>query len=171
MSKNNNHKNSSNKLLFIILLTLSFIKLASSICNESNCPKSRGTCSGEYCICHDKYITMNNKNIKNSGIYCNYPLKSRITAFLLELFFPFGIGHFYSGNLLLAIIKLAIFILLFSMCCSLLCCAAGKMLGACSSIISLIVILSLVGLILMEIFDLVGYGFGIYNDGNGVIMS
>ena len=164
-------KNISNKILFLILLTLSLINSSYSACDESNCPKSRGTCSGGYCICNDKYITMNNKNIKNNGIYCNYPLKSRITAFLLELFFPFGIGHFYSGNLLFAIIKLAIFILLFSMCCSILCCAAGKILGACSVIISLIVVLSLIGLILMEIFDLVGYGLGIYNDGNGVMMS
>ena len=164
-------KNFSNKIFIIILLSLSLINSSYSACNESNCPKSRGTCSGGYCICNDKYITMNNKNINNNDIYCNYPLKSRITAFLLELFFPFGIGHFYSGNLLLAIIKLAIFILLFSMCYSILCCAAGKILGACSVIISLIVILSIICLILMEIFDLVGYGFGIYNDGNGVMMS
>ena len=159
------------RILFIMLITLSLIKTALTVCNQSNCPPTHGECIGNICVCKEKFMTVNNEKIKNNGIFCNYVLKSRFLAFLLEFFFPFGIGHFYSGNIILAIIKLALFILLISMCCSILCCAAGKILNICSTIICIIVVLSLIGLVFMEIFDLVGYGLGIYTDGNGIAMG
>ena len=43
--------------------------------------------------------------------------------------------------------------------------------NAGSIILTIIIILSLVGLILMQIFDLIGYAAGIYSDGNGVEMN
>ena len=57
------------------------------------------------------------------------------------------------------------------MCCAVLCCVTGKVVNTCSFIISLIVVLCLIGIVFMEIFDLVSYAFRIYNDGNGIEMS
>ena len=159
------------RILFIISIILSIIKSSYSICNQQNCPSNRGYCRGNECICDQNYITINNAYIQNKGVNCNYRVKSRYIAFLLEFFFPFGIGHFYSGNTFLAIIKLALFIFLISMCCSVLCCVVGKVLSACSAIICILVLLSIIGLVFMEVFDLVSYGLGLYPDGNGVKMN
>ena len=159
------------QLLFIILITLSLIKSIYSVCNSANCPPLRGICSGNLCVCEEGYLTVNNKQIQNNGVFCNYHLKSRFIAFLLEFFFPFGVGHFYSGKIFLAVIKLALFVVLFCMCCAVLCCVTGKVVNTCSFIISLIVVLCLIGIVFMEIFDLVSYALGIYSDGNGIEMS
>ena len=160
------------KRLFIILITLSLIKSAYSACNQQNCPPLRGLCNGNVCVCEENFATINNEYIHSNGISCNYHLKSRYVAFLLELFFPFGVGHFYSGKIYLAIIKLGLLVVLISMCCSVLCCVVSKSNNnPCSFVICLILFLSLVALVIMEIFDLVSYGLGLYNDGNGIPMS
>jgi hypothetical protein len=49
------------------------------------------------------------RNVKN----CQYVQKKQITAFFLELFLWCGIGHFYSGRILIGIIKLIFFISFF----------------------------------------------------------
>ena len=157
------------KLFFIMLITISLIKSSYSFCNIDNCPPQRGTCYGNQCLCEPNYVTINIG--KNKNIYCNYHVKSRYMALLLEFFFPFGVGHFYTGNILLGAIKLALWILFICMFCSVLCCVAGKVINACSVIISLLVILSILALICMQIFDLVSYGLGIYKDGNGIEMN
>ena len=160
------------KLLYIILITLSLMKSAYSVCNSINCPPLRGICNGNICVCEENFETINNKYIQSNGIYCNYHLKSRFIAFLLEFFFPFGVGHFYSGKTYLFYVKFGLFLVLISMCCSVLCCVAPKSNNnPCSFVLCLILVLSLLGLIIMEIFDLASYGLGIYNDGNGVQMS
>ena len=164
-------KNFSKNLLFIILISFSLIKSTYSVCNPSNCPPLRGICNQNICICEEGYTTVNNKNIQNNGIFCNYHLKSRFIAFLLEFFFPFGVGHFYSGKTILAVVKLGIFVLLICSCCTVLICLPKKDVNACSVIVCLIVVLCIIGIIFMQIFDLVSYGLGIYNDGNGIEMS
>ncbi len=171
MVKKYNQNKYFHNILFLIIITLSIIKTSYSICNQNNCPPNRGYCRGNECICEPNFITLNNAYVKNNGVYCNYKVKSRYMAFLLEFFFPFGIGHFYSGNTVLAIIKLALFIFLLTMCCSVLCCVVGKVLSACSAIICILVLLSIIGLVFMEVFDLISYGLGFYYDGNGVKMS
>ena len=172
MSKNCKLNNIFKLILFTCLISLSMNQYGYSVCNKDNCPPSRGVCSNNnQCICNKNYITVDNQMVKSNGQYCNYYIKSKYMALLLEFFFPFGVGHFYSGKTLLAIIKLTLFIILVCACCSVLCCVAGKVVNACSIIISILVVLCLVGLVLMEIFDLVGYGFGIYTDGNGITLG
>ena len=167
----NNTNNTSFKSIFLLLVTLCLIKSAYSVCNTVNCPPLRGICNADLCICEDGFTTVNNKYIKNNGIFCNYRLKYRFVAFLLEFFFPFGVGHFYSGKKILASIKFGLFALMIIMCCTTLCCVNVKAINSCSFVISLILILSLIGLIIMEIFDLLFYAIGFYNDGNGIEMS
>ena len=105
-------KNCFLKILCFITISLTLIKSTLSTWNERNCPSTKGMCSNNQCICNEKYITINNKDFRDNGIYCNYGLKSRFIAFLLEFFFPFGVGHFYSGKIYLATIKLSLFVIL-----------------------------------------------------------
>ena len=163
-------KKFSLKTLFFITISLTLIESTYSFCNEGNCPLTRGMCSNNQCICNEKYITINNKDFRANGIFCNYELKSRFIAFLLEFFFPFGVGHFYSGKIYLATTKLSLFAILICSCCCVLCCIPGKNLNACSISMCIIVVLCIISLVVMEIFDLVSYGLGIYNDGNGIEM-
>ena len=170
MSKENNYNNNSSKFIFIFLITFCLIKTAYSACNSVNCPPLRGVCSGKLCVCEEGYTTIKNKNIQSNGVFCNYHLKSRFVAFLLELFFPFGVGHFYSGKILLSTIKIGLFVLMIVMCCSVLCCVNIKAINSCSFVICLILVLCLIALVLMEICDLLFYALGVYTDGNGIEM-
>ena len=166
MSKRNNKI-----LFFILLITFTLIKTSLSVCNTDNCPPLRGLCNGNMCVCEENYQTVNNKYVHNNGIYCNYKLKSKFVAFLLEFFFPFGVGHFYSGKTYFAFIKIGLFVLMISMCCTVLCCSNVKGLNGCQFIVCLILVLCIIGILVLQIFDLIGYALGIYNDGNGVEMA
>ena len=149
----NYYKQKTISQLFIFMVINCLIKTSYSICNTVNCPPLRGICKENQCICENGFITVNNKIIQNNGVNCNYHLKNRIVAFLLEFFFPFGAGHFYSGKSLLAVIKLFLFIFLICMCCSVLCCVAAKNANTCSVILCAIVFLCIISLALMEIFN------------------
>ena len=103
----------------------------------------------------------------------NYILKSRYIAFLLEFFFPIGAGHFYSGKTILACIKLGMFVVLIISSILVLCCKSKNRFNANPGAITLtiLILLCILGIFFMQIFDLIGYAFGIYLDGNGVEMS
>ena len=111
----------SNKYLLSILIIFSLIQSITSQCNSLNCPPLRGLCSNNICVCEEGFTTVNNKYIKTNGIFCNYILKSRYIAFILEFFFPFGAGHFYSGKTIFASIKLGIFVAIIISFIALLC--------------------------------------------------
>ena len=166
MSKTNTHK-----LIVILLVTFSLIKISLSACNIENCPPSRGLCNANVCVCEENFQTVNNEYVHNNGIFCNYKLKSRFVAFLLEFFFPFGVGHFYSGKTYFAVIKIGLFVVMICMCCSMICCGNAKVAKGCQFIIALLIVLCVIGILGMQIFDLIGYALGIYKDGNGVEMS
>ena len=171
---NNNISNYfSNKLLFFIIICLYQFQTVSSACDSLNCPPLRGLCSNNLCVCEEGYATVNNNQIKNNGIFCNYNLKSRYIAFLLEFFFPIGAGHFYSGKTILASIKLGLFVFLVVSFIIVLFCKSVNRFNANSGTITLsfLIILCLLGIVLMQIFDLIGYACGIYLDGNGVEMN
>ena len=163
----------SNKILSLLLISFCLIKTVNTFCDAVNCPPLRGLCNNGECVCESGFATVNNKQIKNNGIFCNYILKSRYIAFILEFFFPFGAGHFYSGKTILAGIKLGLLVLLIVSFLTLLCCISKNRndTNAGSIILSIIIFLSLLSLIIMQIFDLIAYAFGLYSDGNGVEMN
>ena len=163
----------SNQLLLFILISFSLIKSVTSECNSLNCPPLRGLCSNNICVCEEGFTTINNKYIKNNGIFCNYILKSRYIAFLLEFFFPFGAGHFYSGKTILSSLKLGIFVTIIISLLALLCFNPKNRNGqnTCALILSTILVLCLLSIIIFQIMDLIGYGAGIYSDGNGVPLN
>ena len=66
-----------------------------------------------YCECNRGYSSFDlENNLTSLGIYCCYSQKSLLTAFFLELFIGFGIGHYYLGNITFATIKMLIQIFL-----------------------------------------------------------
>ena len=88
------------------------------ICTQQNCPKLHATCQPDNtCKCDPDYVTVNDPYY--GEFQCNYFKKSQTIAFIMEFMIGFGVGHFYMGNLIIAILKLffcfaTIFIICFS---------------------------------------------------------
>ena len=95
----------------LIFLIFSFISKSSSkfICSEQTCPKNRGECIENLCLCAPDYTTFYPKGINNNSELCNYPLKYKKYAICFEMLFPFGIGHFYACRYFNGIIKFVLF--------------------------------------------------------------
>jgi hypothetical protein len=96
------------KLIFLITLLKINICLK---CSPSNCPPLQGICEKNVCICSKNFKTVNNQYIKSYGINCNYQIKYKLIAFLLELFFPIGVGHIYAEKTNMAILKFTLFVI------------------------------------------------------------
>ena len=135
-------------------------------CTEKNC-KAPNKClyGNTFCNCSIEYANFFNKESmldnKTEKIYCSYERKSQLTAFIISIFFNFGIAQFYIGLSNLGFIKLGI-----SMISILLLPFAlfyKKVL--LSMLIGLFVcfIISMWGLI-----DIILFGINFYNDGNEV---
>ena len=82
-----------------------YIYKVTSACNPANCPPLRGLCSNNICVCQERFVAVNNKYIKNNGVFCDCVLKSRSIAFVLEFFSPFGAGHFYAEKQFLQVLN------------------------------------------------------------------
>jgi hypothetical protein len=125
-------KNSNFLILIICLLYLNFNLSNSYIilnrsypinintspdCNPENCRADNGTCNVNKCQCIKCYATIYNNiryNDKNNlQIFCNYPQSSSMTAAILELILPIGIGHFYRGSISFGIFKMLIGYIMF----------------------------------------------------------
>ena len=60
-----------------------------------------------HCVCNMGYSSFDVQNLNSvSNILCCYKQKSQLTAFLLELYLGFGIGHFYLGKIIYGCLKL-----------------------------------------------------------------
>ena len=143
------------------------------ICTSDNCPENKGTCIDDktICRCNEGFIDVikfnKNKNneIENiNEIYCNYHLKSSLTYFLIELFFPIGFGHFYSKNYIFGFFKLLLSISLCILSCTIIVKKEKKRLKLFFVIISLS---STVGWFIWHITDLIKIMKKEYNDGLG----
>ena len=135
-------------------------------CSVTNC---NGDCtSTNICTCEEGYLNFKT----NSKLYCSYKQKNQLTAFLLELFLPFGIGHLYVGRTLFGITKMIIVTSPMTICIFtfLGILVSDKFLsGGNSSLfcIGFVSVFSLVGLI-WWIADLVIFGTNNYLDGNNM---
>ena len=156
--------------ILIFIYFLSIKKIHSISCSPQNCPPLQGICYKNQCVCSKDFVTVNNQYIKNYGISCNYQTKNRFIAFLLEFFFPFGVGHLYAEKKYLAIIKFSFFLIFLFGYCGQLCCLQ-KPINKGIIFVSVIFLLDLLLWILMQIFDIICYALGYYYDGNGVIMN
>ncbi len=89
--------------LFRILVELNSnpSSVASGItCSTANCPKDQGKCkNASTCECYSGWINPVGKDKQAqlvSGKFCSYHQRRQLTAFLLEFFLSFGIGHLYA---------------------------------------------------------------------------
>jgi hypothetical protein len=134
-----------------------------SECNNHNCPTERGYCQGTTrCVCRLGWANLN----RDITYYCDYQQKSQKISFLLELFFPIGIGHFYSGRFLLGFAKLVV------ICGTVLLDFMVKGIDNAKSrqknnLIMFVYTLYLF-ILIWQVFDLVMIGLNKYTDGNGI---
>ena len=89
------------------------IKQLPIVCGIQKCDSIGGFCSKYInCTCHKGYNTF----IKINELKCNYKMYSKFKAGILEFFFGFGIGHFYSLRYSFGKFKLSLY-LFFILCC------------------------------------------------------
>ena len=66
-----------------------------------------------HCQCNMGFSSYDITDLKSdNNILCCYAQKGQLTAFLLEMFIGFGVGHFFIGNYIFATIKLIVQIFL-----------------------------------------------------------
>jgi len=114
INKNNRHINQLSS--FIELQTISLAVdpyyIADGIsCTTTNCPTDKGKCkTTSSCECEKGFanILVNSKPQLENGSYCSYQQKMQVTAFLLEFFIPFGVGHLYAERWVEGSIKLVL---------------------------------------------------------------
>jgi hypothetical protein len=137
-------------------------------CNSNNC-KETGQCNNSDCVCNDGYAQdPHNSTPSSSDMRCSYKLKSQALFFLIEMFTWIGIGHFYAGRILHAIVKLAVILFTIITDCFL---RNFFRKGSKSWIILYWIIHLLYFFILFwHVFDLVMIALNKYSDGNGMII-
>lgn len=91
-----------------------------TICTSSNCGPRNGFCIDlNTCQCQIGYANFETEE-SPAGQYCTYQQKSQLVAFLLEFFFPIGVGHLYAGRIVNGLIKMGFNVLLPCLLCCLL---------------------------------------------------
>lgn len=144
-------------------------------CNSKTCDESGGICISRFiCECKDDYTTfMSQGNFK----FCNYQKKSKAYTAIFELFFGFGVGHFYAERKLNGYFKMTSFFFL----CYFSCCAiaiGAKIQGenlddnrnSIKFFFGLYVCFMLIMLV-WQIIDFLMIILGIYKDGNDIPLS
>ena len=90
--------------------------------NEINCFIPFGICVNETtCMCMPEYAQVYIQEYSLKDLSCSYKKKSRVVAGLLELFLPFGLGHFYAGHLIFGTVKFFYNFLVYTFCCVIYC--------------------------------------------------
>lgn len=166
-------------LLFTILFQVFLIKCNQSLfkdieetyikCGDEYCISGKGECYQDnlktLCLCYEEYGTFP----KDSLIRCNYLKRSKIKAFLLELFLSFGSGHFYCKNFKMAIPKFFFwflsyygFIILKALR------KADETNNRLNNYIRLSAVLVLIIMLAWQIVDIILFGMNYNLDGNGI---
>ncbi len=171
-------------ILMFLLTSFLILNLVSSTERDNNtrlnntvkqCNTDRdcghGFCDGNFqCNCNYGYIDFTNKN----GVFerCAYAQKSQLRAFLYELFFNFGAGHFYLNKSNIGFIKMGCFLFgLFLICLFPLSLKfLNERFESDFSVVffSCIYYYYAIGLAVWYIYDLVNFGLNNYSDSNGM---
>lgn len=151
-------------------------------CNDTNCTLPYGVCSkSNICVCQKGFADMKNKSIKkldyddekvelDEDLFCQYQLKSRTIAILFEVFFPIGIGHFYTKRYIIGTAKMSFFTtlpLIFLIILG-LCSKPKNNRQASNNFIWNFLVYGFISLaIIWYLVDIVYFAVGKYTDGNG----
>ena len=162
------------QILTSLLILSSLCSLSSSvipsslfICNQYTCSPANGKCRRDNeCICAFGYTTID--DVSFGDFKCNYKQKSQVKAFLLEFLIGFGIGHFYIGNVTLALVKLLYSSFTCFVICQLPSFAKIQSTKRCAYYIQLIFGL---GWVMWQIVDSLMIVMNYYKDSNGIEMK
>ena len=151
------------------------------ICNKKNCNIPYGECINEkVCKCIEPYanleifINNNINSVNNSNLYCRYKMKSQIIAFILEIIFIAGIGHFYMMRIFHGLLKLLlVFILsliyfIIKKNNSEVKFYSGENNSTKNLLLNISMVLLISGLLAFQIYDLIMIGSNLYLDGYGI---
>jgi hypothetical protein len=136
------------------------------ICQNSNCYLPYGVCiNSTSCMCMPDFADYNKEGESIPGYYCSYKRKKIVIAGVLELFLPFGIGHFYCERYSVGSIKL-----IFTLMIYILACVSYSMgIKHYETIqLSLLCILMTCAVFLWSVVDLFLFFTAVYDDGNGI---
>ncbi len=156
------------KYLLVVLLFVGAV----AACNSTVDCYSNGVCDPQanVCVCNSGYTTSN----------CSYKQKKQLTAFLLQLFLgKFGAGHFYLGNINLAVGQLVLSLSTCILPCILMLLikcmmdnnsdnSCGVMTAGVAQCLTAIITLAIIG---WWIAELILIGTGTRTDGNGMPME
>ena len=169
----------SNLILFVfsIIIVYSYSSQNIKACSDGIlCDLDHGKCiqyddndkKKIFCKCNEGYDT----NSKISEVYCNYKQKSQIKAYLLELIFCFGAGHFYLHNYKKANLKLVMFVILSLLFKFVKINTKSKENNRLEVKIKFIIVgIFYIGVFFWHIIDLAFLGNNKYKDGNGIPLS
>ena len=89
-----------------------FYRINNIQCSNTTCRSPNARCEdASTCMCLEGWANFNKEQKGNPlGLFCQYEQKGQITAFLLEFFLCFGVGHFYTGRIIHGVIKLIVLI-------------------------------------------------------------
>ncbi len=132
--------------------------------NTINCFLPYGICLNDtVCLCMPDYA-----HVETGYLSCSYKKKKLAIAGLLELFLPFGLGHYYAGHYILGAIKFIYNILVYSLCCVLYC--KGHEHQNIYRQLMICIIFSII-IPIWNIVDLICFFSGTYYDGYGIPMN
>jgi TM2 domain-containing membrane protein YozV len=164
----NNNNNNNNLLISTNEEENKYFTIQNIVCYSNTCKYPYAVClTSTVCKCIQGYANFI-KDGAGNGLYCQYSQKKQSVAFILELFFPLGVGHFYSGRVLLGIIKLILLIAPCFLCCSSFFCNPEK---DEKGIFGFLIMGISVLYVLWQFIDLIILLCNGYNDGNGVPMK
>jgi hypothetical protein len=164
-----------------IILIIRLLKLINSqnkdfqiICGLEKCDLKGGKCSINLnCTCNKGYDTF----YKYNDLKCNYKKISKFKAGILEFFFGFGIGHFYSLRYHFAEFKLSLYLFLI-LCCFFSIYQIKEIFNENevndypkTSICVLFSIGLFIFLLIWQFIDYLLFFFGFYLDGNNIKMN
>ena len=170
-------------LLKILLLVISINKTFSKThltnliqthqnCGIYICQIVGGNCLNQtVCQCNGNYSTdLNNLNLSPKNLQCSYIKKIQLNAFIFEILFPFGGGHFYSERYLIGSLKLTFSLITYLLIFIIRFLSKDDEEYSVDVItLSAISYLFLMTMIIWQIVDLVFFGFNKYLDGNGIV--
>jgi len=104
-----------------------------------------------------------NKSLIN--LFCDYQKRKVVVAGLLELFLPFGFGHFYAGHFYIATTKLIYNVIVYSLGCVLYC-KGFKQEDTMELMLICLIMTCLIPV--WNIVDLFLFFTGVYTDGYGI---